>query len=99
MKEEQHDSENRQLTEHVKKLSGFSGELNTLVNMLQTNIKKLEGEKEALQNEVQIAKTKVCICFRQSVSLPMYIYVLYIWLPIYLSIYLSIYLPIYLLST
>ena len=72
-KEEQFDSENRQLTGQIKKLSGFSADLNTLVNTLQTNIKKLEGEKEALQDEVkklegekndlqdevQIAKTKV----------------------------------------
>ena len=60
MKKEHFDSENRQLTEQIKKLSGFSDELTTLVNTLQTNVKKLEGEKAALQNEVQIAKTKVC---------------------------------------
>ena len=60
VKKEHFDSENRQLTEQIKKLSGFSDELTTLVNTLQTNVKKLEGEKAALQNEVQIAKTKVC---------------------------------------
>ena len=65
-------------TELIENLSGFNADLITLVYMLQTNIKKLEGEKETLQNEV--AKTKVCICLHQSVSLP-----------IYLSIYLSIY--------
>ena len=53
------DSENRQLIEQIEKLSGFSDELTTLVNTLQTNVKKLEGEKAALQNEVQIAKTEV----------------------------------------
>ena len=59
MKEEQFDSENRQLTEQIKKLSGFSADLNTLVNTLQTKVKKLEEEKETLQNEVQVAKTEV----------------------------------------
>ena len=59
VKEEQFDSENRQLTAQIKKLSGFSADLNTLVNTLQTNVKKLEREKEALQDEVQIAKTEV----------------------------------------
>ena len=59
VKEEWLDSENRQLTEQVKKLSGFCADLNTLANTLQTQVKKLEGEKAALQNEVQIAKTEV----------------------------------------
>ena len=59
MKEEQFDSENRQLTEQIKKLSGFSADLNALVNTLQTKVKKLEEEKETLQNEVQVAKTEV----------------------------------------
>jgi len=59
VKEEQFDSENRQLTEQIKKLSGFSDELTALVNNLNTQVKKLEGEKAALQNEVQIAKTEV----------------------------------------
>ena len=62
MKEEQFESENRKLTEQIKKLNGFSGDLNTLVNTLQSQIRMLEGEKEALQNEVQIAKTEVCMC-------------------------------------
>ena len=62
MKEEQFDSENRKLAEQIKKLSGFSADLNTLVNTLQTKVKKLEGEKETLQNEVQAAKTEVYNC-------------------------------------
>ena len=61
MKKEQFESENRQLTEQIKKLSGFSADLNTLVNTLQIKVKKLEGEKETLQTEVQVAKTEVCM--------------------------------------
>ena len=71
VKEDQFDTENRRLTEQIKKLSGFSADLNTLVNTLQTKVKKLEGEKEALQNEVQVAKTEVS----------MYSLTLFIYLP------------------
>ena len=69
MKEEQFDSENRQLAEQIKKLSGFSDDLNTLANTLQTKIRMLEREKEALQNEIQIAKTEV-----RMYSLTLFIY-------------------------
>ena len=77
MKKEQFDSENRTLTEQIKKLSGFSADLNTLVNTLQTKVKKLEaqvrkleGEKEALQTEVQVAKTEVCMYSLLLINLP-----------------------------
>ena len=60
MKEEEFDSENRQLTEQIKKLSVSNTELTTVVNTLQTQVKGLVGDKEALQNEVQVVKTEVC---------------------------------------
>ena len=69
MKEEQFESENRKLTEQIKKLNGFSVDLNTLVNTLKAQIRMLEGEKEALQNEIQVAKTEVCMY-----SLTLFIY-------------------------
>ena len=60
MKEEEFDSENRQLTEQIEKLSVSNTELTTVVNTLQTQVKGLVGDKEALQNEVQVVKTEVC---------------------------------------
>ena len=60
VKEEEFDSKNRQLTEQIKKLSVCNAELTTVVNTLQTQVKGLVGEKEALQNEVQVVKTEVC---------------------------------------
>jgi len=54
------EAENSQLSEQIKKLSGFNDENLTQVNALKAQVKKLEQEKEVLQNEVQSAKTEVC---------------------------------------
>ena len=60
VKEEEFDSESRQLTGQIKKLSVCNAELTIVVNTLQTQVKRLVEKKEALQNEVQVVKTEVC---------------------------------------
>ena len=50
-----------QLSQQTKNLSGFSGDESTLINELKTQVRRLEEEKETLQNEVQIAKTEVYV--------------------------------------
>jgi len=54
------EAENSQLAEQINRLSGFNDENLTRVNALKAQVRKLEQEKEALQNEVQSAKTEVC---------------------------------------
>ena len=53
------EAEKRQLSEQMNKLSGLNDENVALVNMLKAQVRKLEQEKEALQNEVQSARTEV----------------------------------------
>jgi len=53
------EAEKRQLSEQMNKLSGFNDENVALMNGLYAQVRKLEQEKEALQNEVEIAKTEV----------------------------------------
>ena len=48
--------ENRQLSERLNKLSA---DRNAVINEMKTQVRRLEQEKESLQNEVQIAKTEV----------------------------------------
>ena len=43
----------------MNKLSRFNDDNITLVNVLQAQVRKQEQEKEALQNEVQSARTEV----------------------------------------
>lgn len=50
-----------QLSQQTKKLSGFNDDESTLINELKTQVRRLEEEKETLQNEVQIAKAEVYI--------------------------------------
>lgn len=57
---QQLEAENKQLTEQIGKLGGASADESALLNQLLHQTKKLEQEKETLQNEVQIAKTEVC---------------------------------------
>ena len=45
----------------MEKLSELTADSTTLVNNLKAQVRKLEEEKEALQNEGQIAGTTVCI--------------------------------------
>ena len=54
------ETENLQLSEQISKLSGFNNENLTQVNALKAQVRKLEQEKEVLQNDVQSAKTEVC---------------------------------------
>ena len=54
------EAENKKLSEQMMKLSGFSADSIALTNELKAQIRRLEQEKEALQNEVQITKTEVC---------------------------------------
>ena len=61
VKEKEFDSENRQLTGQIKKLSVCNAELTIVVNTLKTQVKQLVEEKEAFQNEVQVVKTEVCM--------------------------------------
>ena len=61
VKEKEFDSENRQLTGQIKKLSVCNAELTIVVNTLKTQVKRLVEEKEAFQNEVQVVKTEVCM--------------------------------------
>ena len=61
VKEEEFDSESRQLTGQIKKLSVCNAELTIVVNTLKTQVKRLVEEKEAFQNEVQVVKTEVCM--------------------------------------
>ena len=49
--------ENRQLSERLNKLCADG---KTIINVLKAQVRRLEQEKESLQNEVQIAKTEVC---------------------------------------
>ena len=60
LKCQQLEAENKKLSEQMKKLSELSADSNALSNDLKAHIRKLEEEKEALQNEVQIAGTTVC---------------------------------------
>ena len=63
---QQLEAENKQLTEQISKVGGASADETALLNQLSHQTKKLEQEKEALQNEVQIARTEVCthnFCF------------------------------------
>jgi len=55
------EAENKQLSEQMNKLSGLNDENVILVHALKAQVRKLEQEKETLQNEVQIAKTEVCM--------------------------------------
>ena len=57
--------ENRQLSEQMKKLSGFEAGSTTLINNLKAEVRELGKEKETLQNEVQVVKIEVCmhVCF------------------------------------
>jgi len=55
------EAEKRQFCEQMNKLSGLNNENVTLINGLKAKVRKLEQEKEALQNEVQIAETEVCM--------------------------------------
>lgn len=59
------EAENKQLSEKLRKLSGFNNTNIELYNVSKAQVRKLEKEKEYLQNEVQIAKTEVCMngCF------------------------------------
>lgn len=54
------ETENRQLFEQMNKLSEFNDESITLVHALRVQVRRLEQEKEDLQNEVQITKSEVC---------------------------------------
>ena len=55
--------ENRQLSEQMKKLSGFEAGSTTLINNLKAEVRELGIEKETLQNEVQVVKIEVCMCY------------------------------------
>ena len=54
-------TENKQLSQQLTKLSGLNADGNAVINELKAQVRKLEQEKESLQNEVQIAKTEVCM--------------------------------------
>ena len=54
-------AENKLLSEQVTKLNGLNDDNIALLNEVKAQARKLEQEKEALQNEVQSAKTEVCI--------------------------------------
>ena len=51
----------RELTEQVKKLSEFTADRSVVIEGLTAQVRKLKQEKEALQNELQIARAEVCI--------------------------------------
>ena len=51
----------RELTEQVKKLSEFTADWSVVIEGLTAQVRKLKQEKEALQNELQIMRTEVCI--------------------------------------
>lgn len=53
-KEEQFDSENRELTEQIKKLSDFSDELNTLVNTLHTESRGWKERKKLFKMKCRL---------------------------------------------
>ena len=50
-----------QLSEQVKKMNRFNNENITLVNVSRAQARRLEQEKEALQNQVQISKPEVSV--------------------------------------
>ena len=54
-------TENKQLSQKLNKLSGLNADGNAVINELKAQVRKLEQEKESLQNEIQIAKTEVCM--------------------------------------
>ena len=54
-------TENKQLSQQLTKLSGLNADGNAVINELKAQVRNLEQEKESLQNEVQIAKTEVCM--------------------------------------
>ena len=57
------EGENRQLSEQMKKLSGFEAGAAQLINNLKAEIRELEKVNETLQNEVQVVKIEVCMCY------------------------------------
>ena len=59
------EKENRQLGKQLVKLSGFNAETTTQVNDMRVQVRKLEEEKEALQNELQVAMAEVCDVHRK----------------------------------
>ena len=52
---------NRHLSEELSEIVKLNADENGLINELKAQVRKLEQEKESLQNEVQIAKTEVCM--------------------------------------
>ena len=52
-------AENKQLAEQLMKLIGLDDDNVALVNEMKAQVRRLEQEKESLQNEAQIAKTEV----------------------------------------
>jgi len=61
-------TENRQLSEQLTKLSGLNADGNAVINELKAQVRKLEQGKESLQNEVQIAKTEAQV-YREDFAL------------------------------
>ena len=55
------EAESKQISEQMKKLSRYNNDNIALYNKSKAQVRRLEQEKEALQNEVQIAKAEVCI--------------------------------------
>lgn len=51
----------RQLSEQMNRISELNDDSVKQINELKAQVRKLEEEKETLQNEVQIAKTVMCI--------------------------------------
>ena len=71
--------ENRQLSERLNKLSADG---KTIINVLKAQVRRLEQGKEPLLNEVQIAKTEVCMYCLCLIFLLSVIYVTYLSWPI-----------------
>ena len=63
LKRHQLERENRQLSEQIKKLSSFEAGATTLINNLKAEVKELGKVNETLQNEVQVVKIEVCMCY------------------------------------
>jgi len=61
VKQKELEVENRQLAEQMSEIVKLNAEGNAAINELKARVRELEDGKEALQNEVQIAKTEVCI--------------------------------------
>ena len=50
---------NRHLSEELSEIVKLNADENGLINELKAQVRKLEQEKESLQNEVQIVKAEV----------------------------------------